>query len=1120
MKIIESRLIVVATALALLLSGCADEQSVVPESIVRQNTLGTAYLGQQEWGNAADAFRGALAERGDDPLLLTNLAVALMQDGEVEDAERHLLAALERDDVYPYARYNLGLIEINRGEYEAAVSHFEVVASDDPEDVMTLYNLGTAYASLGRTEDATSALRRAIELNPEHVSSLYALGRELVKQGETEEGRELVSRSQAIRTRSGLDAAVGSQYGEQGPYALGVDYPADSLSAPSSIQVSFAALDERAPSASSTTLARVSPNAEPALIVSNGTSLGRLSVGAGYATLLPDHPTGGTIMSLAAGDGDNDSVVELYALVSHADAATELALIEQSASGELKWEEPTWVSGIEVLPDDVSVADLLLVDREHDGDLDLVLCWAPSDDSSCAIATNDGSGRMAVSPSAEHGFELRLGDAETIALALTDHDNDRDVDFIVSEPGGIHVLSNLRDGTFTSIGDDIGLGARAAGMADAVVADVNKDSWMDIVAGGPTGLWLYESARGKFGDAERIAEHTAPVTTVAVVDADNDGFLDLVASNEGEPATVYRNGGRGEWNHVTRWLEGVGNVVVTDAFDADGDGDLDLVGELAGDVALVRNDGGNANSWIAVESRGVGDNRYGVGAKVEVLAGALRQKYEVSGPLPVHAGLGARDSVDSVRHLWPSGVLQDEVQQRASASIDIEQLDRKGTSCPILYVWRDGRWEFETDFMGGSAVGYQLSPGVFNMPDTDEYVKLEPGPTIDADGTIRIRVNNQLQEILWFDKLELVAIDHPAGTELFPNERLMPRAPWPEYDVFISSHVAPIASATGIEDGRNWSSALASVDGEFIENFSLARFKGYADMHTLELDLGTFDETDRVVMLLDGWIDYADSTANVAASQAGLALSPPTLMVADGKGGWRDTGHLMGFPAGLPKTMAVELTGLFRSDDHRVRIATNMRIYWDRARVLTGGTELSYTSHRLSPIVAELDYGGFPLERGRGSRTPKRYDPSIVSMVSPWTAHVGRYTGFGDVKDLVSYIDDRMVTTRAGDQIELRFKDPAPPPDGYTRTYMFFADGFGKDMDTNSAANATVGPVPFHGMPSYPYPGTITPPQDISDTLTRLVLGSERGWPGALPLALAPAVKPASETERVADDGS
>ena len=101
---------------------------------------------------------------------------------------------------------------------------------------------------------------------------------------------------------------------------------------------------------------------------------------------------------------------------------------------------------------------------------------------------------------------------------------------------------------------------------------------------------------------------------------------------------------------------------------------------------------------------------------------------------------------------------------------------------------------------------------------------------------------------------------------------------------------------------------------------------------------------------------------------------------------------------------------------------------------------------------------------------------------------------------MIDRIDDRFVTTRAGDEIELRFDAPAPPREGWTRTYLLYADGFGKDMHPNSAAASRVAPVPFHGMPIYPYTaGTSRPAADDHDRPARIVL--EAG-DGAVPLAL------------------
>jgi len=87
--------------------------------------------------------------------------------------------------------------------------------------------------------------------------------------------------------------------------------------------------------------------------------------------------------------------------------------------------------------------------------------------------------------------------------------------------------------------------------------------------------------------------------------------------------------------------------------------------------------------------------------------------------------------------------------------------------------------------------------------------------------------------------------------------------------------------------------------------------------------------------LLTAWIDYADSSSNLAASQAGVSLVPPYLQVRNARGEWQTVLPRMGFPAGLPKTMTVDLTGKCLTADGHVRIVTSMRIYWDQILVDT-----------------------------------------------------------------------------------------------------------------------------------------------------------------------------------------
>lgn len=1059
--------------LALTATGCpgpdGPPSADVPETVIEKNILGTAYLGQQKWAEAEAAFLQAVEGRPDDPRPRNNLAVALMQQGRLDEARALLDEALADDPDFRWAHFNLGLLDKNAGEFASAVTHFEAVARQDPDDLLTQYNLGIVLSRVGREPEAEAAYRRALELDPTHVSSLYGLGRLLLGKGDRDEGARLVALSQEIRTRSGLDAAVGTQYGEQGPYAMGSDYPGDALRAAEAIDVSFE--DELLRIAAEGAAWTALPVGAEIVIATAGAKRIELTSPSRARIDVTDFlPSGSTVLALAAADMDDDDDADIVVLLGRR-GALQLGWLEHEAAAtpSFGWSP----QGLLDVGEAASGADLVAVDRDHDGDLDLFWCAV-----GCRLATNDGSGALTLEPRDAHGVDGSGFASGPVAVGFSDLDNDRDVDLLALEPGGLHVYTNQRDGSFADIGGDLGIDAD--GAAQLTVVDLNKDGAMDLVL--DDALWINRGSRFERGEL--------PEGVPVVIDHDNDGLLDL-ATVDG----LWRNLGAGEWNKLD--LDG-GEPL--GALDLDSDGDLDLVVRDAGGDLVVRgNDGGNARRWVSVRSSGVGDNVFGVGTKLEVLAGALRQKYELDSPLPLHVGLGSRERVQSLRYLWPSGVLQDEVDLEVDRAHTIEQLDRKGTSCPLLYAMRDGRWHFVTDFLGGAAINYRQGPDRIGTPDTDEAIKIEGGLTPDADGRVRLRVNNQLEEVIWFDQLELIAVDHPAGTEVFANERLMPAPPFPQFELFASETIRPVVAAR-TADGDALA-RLAARDRDWVGGFELLPFKGYAEPHTLELDLGRFGRDERVVLLLDGWIDYADSSANVAAHQAGVALSPPALTLADGSGGWIETDHLMGFPAGLPKTVAVELTGLFPSDDHRLRIATNMRIYWDRARVLLGGSETPLDVERLPVERAELRYGGFPREVDRAAGPPYAYDPESVEPYRLWKAHAGAYTAFGEVRERLLAIDDTMVTTRNGDEIELVFEAPAPPAEGMTRSWFLFADGFGKDMDPNSVASDRVGPIPFHGMPGYPYDPGVLPPV-VDEGPSRLVLPRPDGLHGAVPQAV------------------
>jgi hypothetical protein len=224
-------------------------------------------------------------------------------------------------------------------------------------------------------------------------------------------------------------------------------------------------------------------------------------------------------------------------------------------------------------------------------------------------------------------------------------------------------------------------------------------------------------------------------------------------------------------------------------------------------------------------------------------------------------------------------------------------------------------------------------------------------------------------------------------------------------------------------------------------------------------------------LLLTGWTDYAWSSDNVAASQAGKAMMLPSLQVKDDQGRWRTVIQDIGIPVGRPQTVTVDLTGKFLSSNREVRIVTNMRILWDQILVSTKEESASVRMVRLNPIRADLRWRGFSREITPDGREPFGYDYYQTSFTSPWKVMPGRYTREGDVRELLLKSDDMFVISKPGDEISLSFDVRQLPrlPSGWTRTFLLYADGFSKEMDINSASPYQVLPLPFHRMTKYPY---------------------------------------------------
>ncbi len=741
--------------------------------------------------------------------------------------------------------------------------------------------------------------------------------------------------------------------------------------------------------------------------------------------------------------------------------------------------------------------DVVFADLDQDGDLDVFEARAGPN----RLYRNNGDGTFAELAEAFGVAGPERGD--TRAVAFADLDDDRDLDLVLAEgPGGARLLDNVRGGRFEDA--SARLGAASGGEATAVaLGDVNGDGRIDIALAGPSGVRLLTGTAGGGFEIDRRSSGAlsdlglAPLD-LAWVDYDNDGRLDLAVAGsapQGAGLRLFRNDGQGRFAPADGHLPAVpSRVLKIEVFDYNEDGDADLLLlDGAGAPRLLRNDGGNANHYLQLELVGLGEgsrknNRFGIGARLEIRAGDLFQMHTVTDPT-VLVGLDGRLKADVIRVEWPNGVAQDLYFPGTDQDL-IEQQTLKG-SCPLLYVWNGTSFEFVGDVMWKSALGMPL--GILGGDGarayapafpSQEYRRLPDGVLRPRDGAYVMQLTEELWETIYVDEVRLVAVDHPDSLRLYVDEKFVPPAPTDLRLWRAGTPHAPVAARD--EHGVDQLAALAARDFRYVAGFRPGRHQGMAEPHDLILDLGPAARADSVVLYLTGWIFPTDASINVALRQGGRPPPRlPSLQVRDRDGAWVTAIEDLGFPSGKDKTVIADLSGRFPSENREVRIRTDLQIFWDHAFFAVGPTRPGPNEARvtaLAPAAADFHYRGFSREFRKGGRYgPHWFDYEHVSTAPKWHDLEGRYTRYGDVRPLLLEGDDMYVIANAGDEITLSFDAEALPvlPAGWTRTFLVYTDGWVKDGDLNTGEGWRVEPLPFRAASRYPYGPDESYPDDV-----------------------------------------
>lgn len=259
-----------------------------------------------------------------------------------------------------------------------------------------------------------------------------------------------------------------------------------------------------------------------------------------------------------------------------------------------------------------------------------------------------------------------------------DYNNDGNPDIYVSnyrlQPNFLY--RNSGNGTFTNVAGSVGV-AGAYHSYGSAWGDYDNDGDFDLIMPNIHDYpRLYQQqSNGTFVEVTQPAGLYIYGEWSAALwfDYDNDMDLDLFLMQwyQGYYTKLMRNNGNGTFTDVTS----TAGVIVPDCCsgivaDFNNDGFLDLVVKYHSPTAwnrhrLYKNNGETGYHWLQIETEGVISNRDGIGARVEIFTGNVRQIREVRAGAEggsqhmkrVHFGLGNHEVVDSLIVKWPSGIV-------------------------------------------------------------------------------------------------------------------------------------------------------------------------------------------------------------------------------------------------------------------------------------------------------------------------------------------------------------------------------------------------------------------------------------------------------------------------------
>ena len=1046
-----------------LLAACGQGDGVSP-ALIAANDRGVALMGRYEYTAAEEVFAEVAGAAPHWLDARVNLAIATLnrqRDGDEALALDILATVLAEDPQHRRALYASGILRFHGGEIEAATALFRQVAAADPRDAYAAYFLGQTLLQSGDAEAAAQWFEKAVELDPNLISAYYTASLAFRRLGRAAEAARMLEDWQRYRASPAARTAK-ITYMQMGPKAEAL--------AVSPIAAAPAALpqgplfearrvldaDIRAGGGWTLTAVDLQGDGEQTLVAASAAGIAVFAGADGDMRRVDDHPLHRAGPARAALWGDLD-----------ADGLTDVVLCDEQ--GVRRWRQMAkdW-RGLGDLGDRPCAAAALF-DADHDGDLDVFATGAHGNAlyNNNGDYNNDGDGSFR--DLAEEA-DLRGGHGRQVLVA--DFDGDRDLDILVLNQAPPHDLwRNDLGWRYAALAglDDL----RGTALAAVVVFDSDADGHREVYGATPAGdilRWRYDGVawtREMVMDA--AAAETKPAEALPqsldVADFDGDGALELLRQRGAELAIVDPRSGEIRWRQTVAGLSTARAAVLHPRRGPS------LVA-VADDGLLLWPPGAGRHEFLAVAPVGRDDdsqmrsNASGIGTHVRVRFGGRWSVFDAvdphSGPgqslQPLSVGLAGQPQAGFVALDWSDGVSQTELELAAGERHVIVETQRQLASCPVFFVWDGSGYRFVSDVLGGAALGYLVGPGEYAPPRPFESFLLDAGALVPRNGRYVVKLGEPMEEAAYLDAAELAVYDLPAGWSMVLDERLaVGGAPATGRPMYFRRSASParVTAANGSDVTALATAAdrrappPGAVDPRFI---GLLRTE-----QVLTLTFATPLEGERPVLVADGWVEYPYSQTVFAAWQAGVRYQAPTVAARGADGAWRPLAVEFGYPAGMPRRMALPLPPL-PPGTTTLRLSSNMEIYWDNLRIVWE-EELQPTVATAQLLAARVARTGFA-KRSTGAQRLPHYD--YDQRAATWDAKTpaGFYTALGDAAELVQAVDGGLAVFGSGEEVHLEFAAAPDPPPGHQRYFALRFHGWAKDMDLYTRHGHTVAPMP------------------------------------------------------------